>query len=376
MFFARRKQATKQRGRNEAMAGKESSLKVDVAPGKDPATGVVIGVDLGGTRVRAALSDTEGNILVRAVGLTEAYRGISRVMSNIGRTISAVAEYVQNKEQIIGLGIGAPGPLNPNSGVIYSPPNLPGWKDVPLRDLLETETGLPVFLGNDANLAALGEFSFGAGKQYNNLVYVTVSTGVGAGVVENGRLLLGAHGGAAEVGHMTIDINGPLCNCGNIGCLEALASGTAIRRRAIAALATGNVHSLVREWVKNDLDAVTPEQIAKAAQAGDKFALDLLEETGFYLGVGITNVLHLYNPEIVVLGGGVSQMGDLIFRRMREVINERAMASFRQGVPIVVTELGDEIGLYGAFAIVLHNRQEALKRRLALRSQTATVAQN
>jgi glucokinase len=355
------------------MAGKESSLKVDVAPGKDPATGVVVGVDLGGTRVRAALSDAEGNILVRAVGLTEAYRGINRVMSNIGRTISAVAEYVQNKEQIIGLGIGAPGPLNPNLGIIYSPPNLPGWKDVPLRDLLEAETGLPVFLGNDANLAALGEFTFGAGKQYNNLVYVTVSTGVGAGVVENGHLLLGAHGGAAEVGHMTIDINGPLCNCGNIGCLEALASGTAIRRRAIAALATGNVHSLVREWVKNDLDAVTPEQIAKAAQAGDKFALDLLEETGFYLGVGITNVLHLYNPEIVVLGGGVSQMGELIFRRMREVINERAMASSREGVPIVVTQLGDEIGLYGAFAIVLYNKQEALKRKLALRSQAAVV---
>lgn len=349
------------------MAGKDTGLNLNITPQTDPKSGVAVAVDLGGTKLRAALSDSAGKILVRAAIPTEADKGLQHVLDNMEQLVKTVVEQA-DYAKLIGLGIGAPGPLNPMTGVVYSPPNLPGWDNVPLRDIMEERTGLPVFLGNDANLAALGEYSFGAGKDYKYLVYITISTGVGGGVIENGKLLLGARGGAAELGHMTIEARGPRCNCGNFGCLEALASGTAIRRRAIEALEASATHSSLRDATGGNLQAITTELISKAAEASDSFARELLRETGFYLGVGLTNVLHLYNPEIVVLGGGVSQIGDIIFEPMRRTVSERAMPAFREGVPIVVTELGDEIGLYGGLAIVISEQEEAARRKANLHS--------
>jgi glucokinase len=224
---------------------------------------------------------------------------------------------------------------------------------------------LPVYLGNDANLAALGEYTFGAGKDYRYLVYITVSTGVGGGVIEDGRILQGAQGAAAELGHMTIEYDGPRCNCGNIGCLEILTSGPSIRRRTIELLETGVPSKLV-DRVEGNLEDITPELVAEAARQGDEAALRIIKETAFFLGVGVTNVLHLYNPEIVVIGGGVSKIGDMLFEPLREVVYERAMRAFWEGVPIVQTELGGDIGLYGSIALVLQNYEEARIRKQEL----------
>ncbi len=331
--------------------------------------GKMLGVDLGGTNVRAVLASGGGKFLTQTSLPTEANLGPDKVIENILLVVGTVLENSDSSD-VVGLGIGAPGPLNPRTGVVYSPPNLPGWDNVPLQSILEDKLGLPVFLGNDANLAALGEYRFGAGKDYRNLVYVTVSTGIGGGIIDDGRLLDGARGAAGEIGHMTIEASGPLCNCGNRGCLEVFASGTAIRRRAIERLQRG-VLSRLSEWAGGNLENLTAELVALAARHGDVLALELLRETGTYLGVGITNVLHLFNPEIVLIGGGVSRCGDLIFKPLIEEVNRRAMPAYRKGVPIIPTGLGDDIGLYGAVALVLQNYEAAEKRKLELTRKMA-----
>jgi glucokinase len=330
----------------------------------------IIGVDLGGTRVRASLMTTEGTVLARISRATEAKQGLDHVLSNIESVINTV-KGSYSTDEIIGIGIGSPGPLNSKTGVVFCPPNLPGWTNVPLRDILEQRTGLPTFVGNDANLAALGEYTFGAAKNYRYAVYITISTGIGAGIIEDGRLLEGAKGAAGEVGHMTIDVNGPVCNCGNIGCWEVMASGTAIGRRAREFLASSNEPSLMRELCAGNLALVNAEIVEQAARQGDAVAKQQLQETARYLGAGVTNVLHLYNPEIVVIGGGVAQMGDLMFEPLKAEVEKRAMPAYRENVPIVPTVLGGDIGLYGAVAVVLANTEIALTRKQELR-QPAT----
>ncbi|NWJ45379.1 MAG: ROK family protein [Chloroflexi bacterium] len=324
----------------------------------------IVGVDLGGTKVRAVLADGTGKLLARTDRPTQADRGLDSVIDNIVSVINKVMSK-STPGEVLAIGIGAPGPLNPRTGVVFSPPNLPGWTDVPLRDLIEAKLGLPVYLGNDANLAALGEYTFGAGKEYRYLVYITVSTGIGGGIIEDGNIIHGSRGAAGEIGHMTIKLDGPVCNCGNIGCFEALASGTAIRKRALDLLNT-NRPTLLRELSNNNLDSVNAVMVEKAAKLGDEAALELLYDTAIYLGVGITNILHLFNPEIVVIGGGVSQVGDLIFEPLRAEVNRRAMPAFRENVPIVPTDLGDDVGLYGTIALVLQNYEDAQRRKQQL----------
>jgi glucokinase len=307
------------------------------------------------------LADGSGNFLERKELPTEANKGQTYVIDNLVRAIQEVA----GSNQIIGVGIGAPGPLNPKTGMIYSPPNLPGWGNVPLRDILEERLALPIYIGNDANLAALGEYTFGAGKDYKYLVYITISTGIGGGVIEDGRILTGAKGAAAEIGHMTIESFGPRCNCGNLGCWEVLASGTAIRRRAIEMLQTGR-SSLLSELSGGNLENINAELIEQAALQDDQVALELIHQTALYLGVGVTNMLHLFNPEIVVLGGGVTQMGQLIMKPLIEEVNRRAMPVLREKVPLVLTNLGGDIGLYGAVALVLQNYDAAERHKIDL----------
>lgn len=348
------------------MSGRRSSgPEVEITPGKDLKNGRIVGIDLGGTNVRAVLADSTGGFLARTSIRTEADQGLEHVLNRIVQAVNAVLEGIDHGH-LVGIGLGAPGPLNPTTGIIYSPPNLPGWHEVPLRDILEQRIGLPVFLGNDANLAALGEYTFGAGKDYRYLVYMTVSTGIGGGVIEDGNILMGAKGSAGELGHMTIDLHGPRCNCGNIGCLEILASGTAIRRRAIEMLESGRKSSLLA-MAGGDIEKIHAGLVAQAAEQGDEACRELIYLTGVYLGVGVTNILHLFNPEIVVIGGGVSQVGDMIFEPLKQIVEERAMKAFREGVPIVPTELGDDIGLYGAVAVVLQNYEEARQRKLELK---------
>lgn len=355
-----------EKGLVSVTAGKDDFFQpeLEILDEQELRNGKIIGVDLGGTRVRAVLSSGTGQILARAEMPTQADLGLDHVLSNIKLTINRVMK-LADFSNLVGLAVGAPGPLNPFTGVVYSPPNLPGWSNVPLTAILEKATRLPVYLGNDANLAALGEYTFGAGKDYRYLVYITVSTGVGGGIIEDGRILMGARGAAGELGHMSIEYDGPRCNCGNIGCLESLTAGPYLRRRAIEMLEAGTPSKMTK-MAGGNLQNITPELISEAAYEGDEAAQKLVKDTAFYLGVGVTNILHLYNPEIVVIGGGVSKIGDMLFDTLREVVKQRAMPAFWEDVPIVPTALGGDIGLYGSIALVLQNFEEAKERKQVL----------
>ncbi len=313
---------------------------------------LIVGVDLGGTQIRAALADGEGSILRRTSCLTLAEEGPQPVMGRIKGAIYEVL-VATDREQVQGIGVAAPGPLDPWKGIIMDAPNLPGWREVPLKALMEEEFGLPVVVGNDANLAALAEQRFGAGQGVADMIYITVSTGIGGGIIADTRLLLGAQGFAGEVGHQTIEAHGPRCNCGNVGCLEALAAGPAIARRARELIRNG-AETAITELVGDDLDKITAREVNQAAQAGDPIAIGIFRQAGFYIGVGIVNLLHLFNPSLIVIGGSVAKAGEFLFEPIRATVRERAMASYYwENTPIVPATLGDDVALLGAVALVL-----------------------
>jgi glucokinase len=313
---------------------------------------LIIGVDLGGTQIRAALADGEGRILRRTSCLTLAEEGLEPI---IGRIKDAIYEVMGSTDRghVQGIGVVAPGPVDPRKGIIMDAPNLSGWKAVPLKDFMEDEFSLPVYVGNDANSAALAEQRFGGGQGIANLIYITVSTGIGGGIIADNKLLLGAQGFAAEVGHQTIEAHGPRCNCGNVGCLEVLAAGPAIARRARELIRDG-AETTITDLVGGDLDKITAKEVNQAAQAGDPVAIGIFRQAGFYIGIGIVNLLHLFNPSLIVIGGSVAKAGDLLFEPIRATVRERAMASyFWENTPIVPATLGDDVGLLGAVALVL-----------------------
>jgi len=281
--------------------------------------------------------------------LTQAEKGKDAVIQRIERLIQEVAADV-GLDAVAAVGVAAPGPLDPWTGVIRFAPNLPGWHDVPLRDILHQRLGVPVYLGNDANLAALGEMRFGAGQGFTHLIYITISTGIGGGIIVDGRLLLGQQGFAAEVGHHAVEAEGPTCYCGNVGCLEALASGTAIAREARVAVAAGEETQL-RAMCDGDIWTLSARLVAEAAQEGDHVARDIITTAGYYMGVGIVNLLHLFNPQRIVLGGSVTKAGELLFDPMWSVIRERAQAAYLEDFDVVPAALGDDVGIWGAAAL-------------------------
>jgi glucokinase len=236
--------------------------------------------------------------------------------------------------------------------VIHWAPNLPGWRDVPLADQLGKALGRPVFLGNDGNLAALAEQRCGAGQGQADLVYITVSTGIGGGIVSDGQLIFGQRGLGGEVGHMTVEASGPSCNCGNVGCLEALASGMAIARQA-RELVTAGARTRIADLVNGDLERVEAKVVHEAARQGDVVAVDLFRRAGMYLGIGIVNLMYLFNPGIVVIGGGVSKAGDLLFVPMLATIRQRIHEIYWQDCPIVRAALGDDVCLMGAALLAM-----------------------
>ena len=313
--------------------------------------GFVVGVDLGGTQVRAVLTDEEGTPLKRVSTLTLAHEGPHKVMARVQDCIRQVLEGIQ-PSTVLGIGIGAPGTVNPWTGVLTNTTNIPGLDNWPLRDHLTQQFHAPVFVGNDAKLAALGEHRFGAGKEASSLIYLTISTGIGGGVIDGGRLLLGAHGWATELGHTIVEPHGPRCACGNIGCLEALAAGPAIARHALELLQSGRA-SLLTSMVEGKLDRITAKEVADAARAGDRLAVQVMERAAFYLGIGMVTFIHAFDPQLIIVGGGVSKAGDLLFAPVRRIIAERAMTEEWRHTPLVPAVLGDDVGLLGAVALVL-----------------------
>lgn len=316
-----------------------------------------LGVDIGGTQIRAALVDEHGKIVFLNKNMTLAHEGVDPVLERIMNTID---ELLKNNgvslSEVKGMGICAPGPINPDTGHILSSPNLPGWEDIPLADIVGGKYDVPVFLANDGNAAAMGEYIHGS-SDTENLVYITVSTGIGGGVILNGNLLLGYEGNAAEIGHVTVNPDGPKCGCGNHGCLEAYSSGTGMARRMAALLKETERPSKLRD-VKTDRIAedhenpLSSKDIIEAAQEGDELAKSVVSEASYYLGVGLANVINLFNPEKIVFGGGVSQAGDYFLEPAIKEAKKRAMKGMTSYVTFTQTEAGDNIGVLGAAALV------------------------
>lgn len=303
-------------------------------------------MDLGGTNIRVAVADEALRLhgrMSEPVALSLGPDGVIAQMARLAR--QSVGESGTDRAGVTGVVIGAPGPLNARTGTLLSPPNLTGFKEVPLRARLEAELGVPVKVINDANAAALGEFQFGAGRGYRNLVYLTISTGIGGGVVIEGQVLEGTSGSAGEIGHTTIDRHGPTCLCGNVGCLEVIASGTAIARQFSERLAAGEP-SLVRDWL--DGRAPTAEDVARAAHLGDPLASAVFQDAAVAIGLGVVSCIHIFNPQVIVIGGGVSKAGDMLFDTVRDVVSRHAMPVPRADVRVVPAELGDDVGLMGA----------------------------
>ncbi|BCL81799.1 glucokinase [Ktedonobacteria bacterium brp13] len=335
---------------------------------------LVVGIDLGGTQIRTAVM--RGATLLSRVGLLTGENPLPDRI--IPRMCTAVHQALQEAnvtiDQIAGIGIGAPGPLNGHTGVVYSPPNLPGWTNTPLRDIFFEKFTIPIFVENDANAAALGEYMFGAGRGSEEIVYVTISTGIGGGIISNGRLIQGIAGSGGELGHMAIDMHGPRCNCGNIGCWESIASGTAIARRAHELIALGKGEALLNYALtqqKPDATADTPSDlqraqsypthlnarnVAEAAAAGVAEAKQIIAEAAEGLGVGLVNVIHIFNPERIILGGSVINIGAPLLDPAKRVIAERAMKVPRETANIVLAKLGSDVGLIGAGALSYYNR--------------------
>jgi glucokinase len=311
-----------------------------------------IGVDLGGTKLIAAVISAGGEIIAHKYCATRAEEGLEAVVKRILDAIKRVISLARVETSALGgVGIAAAGVLEMERGVITASPNLPGWKNVPLRDMIEEKLGVRTFLLNDANAAALGEHRFGVGRDVDDLIYITVSTGIGGGIIIGGKIYDGICGSAGEIGHMTIDINGPRCRCGNIGCLETLASGTAMAAEARKRLAQGTKSSLL-ELARGEPENITAKTVSEAARGGDPLALELVSRAGSYLGVGMVNLINIFNPQMIIVGGGVSRMGDMLLDPAREVVRERAFRLPAEAVRIIISELGDDAGVLGAAAFV------------------------
>lgn len=301
-----------------------------------------IAVDVGGTQMRAACFPQD-QLKPLVVNRISTRHPSETPLERLHRVIASV--WPQDGD-VAAIAVAAPGPLDPYHGVILAAPNIPGWINVPLRQDLEQHFNVPVALGNDANMATLGEWMYGAGKGHHHVLYFTISTGIGGGAIIDDRLLLGAQGMATEVGHVTIDQNGPLCGCGQRGHLEALASGTAIAAWVKQEIEQGAETSLPKD---RPVDA---RMVAEAARAGDALSKKAMDRAGRYLGQGIASYLHIFNPSIVIIGGGVSRAGELLFEPMRKALHEYVITPrYLENLTLTTAAFGDDAGLMGALAL-------------------------
>ena len=315
----------------------------------------IIGVDLGGTNISVGAMPEDGSTACAARSVpTRADQGADAVVDRIVQLIELVisdtrAESGAARKDFIGVGIGAPGPLDRERGLVIVAPNL-GWHNFPLRDRVGERVALPATLDNDANCATFGEWWQGAAKGGRNVVGMTIGTGIGGGLILEGRLFHGASDVAGEIGHTTIDSTGRRCKCGNYGCLEAYASGTAIAVRAREALDRDESGSILPQIAGGDLERITAATVYEAAQRGDPLAIELVQETARFLGAGVANLLNIFNPDTVVIAGGVTQAGELLFDPLRVEVRRRAFKPAVDACRIVAGILPGTAGVVGAIA--------------------------
>ena len=310
------------------------------------------GVDMGGTKILALVTTEEGDVLGEDRRLTLASEGPDAVIERLGASVrEAMAEAGVEASDMVGIGISTPGPCDPERGVVTHAPNLPGWHDIPLTQRLSEALGMPALMENDAAAACYGEFRFGAGRGFRHIVYVTVSTGIGGGIMIDGQLYRGASGAAGEVGHVVVDADGPLCNCGSRGCVEAISSGLSIARDAAAAIDAGR--SPILAELAGD-EPPTAELVHQAVSRGDETARAIIERAAHHLGLGLAGILNSFNPEALILGGGLLGLGDLYvdpaIRAARANAFEQAVAD----VTIVEAKLGERAGALGAAALMMN----------------------
>jgi glucokinase len=319
----------------------------------------VLGIDIGGTNLVVGSVAADGSA-VHAVASepTHAEAGSSDVVDRLvtlaERAIAQTRREVPGAE-IVGVGVGAPGPLDTKSGIVLLTPNL-GWVNLPLRRIIHDRVGLPAVLDNDANCAVLGEWWVGAARGSRHAIGLTIGTGIGGGIILDGKLYHGASDVAGEIGHTTIDTEGRRCKCGNYGCLEAYASGPNIAMRAREALEAGAV-SILPSQVGGDLKRITAQTVYEAAAAGDELALEVVNDTAKFLAVGVANLLNVFNPEVVVVCGGVTLAGDHLFLPLRREVSRRAFKPAVAACRIVPGELSGTAGVYGAAKVFLDAEQ-------------------
>jgi len=337
-------------------------------------TGLVLGIDLGGTKIASAVVNDRGAVLARDQTATPAAQGPEAVTRALmASAVRALGQAGISITDLTSIGVGAPGLVNAATGIVHTSPNLPGWQDIPFRETLERVLGRQVFIINDAKAAAIGELYFGAGRGCRHFVYITISTGIGGGIIIDGEIYTGATGMAGELGHMVIDDKGPLCSCGNHGCWEMLASGAALAREARRRIESG-ASAAILDKAGGDIDKIDARVVHAAAQAGDALAIELIQRTAYYIGVGLANVVNIFNPERIVIGGGLANIGDMLLKPSYEEAGRRAFSQPFQAVRFVTAELGGDSGVIGAATYAREQMQkEAASLSPGARTGVGTV---
>lgn len=304
--------------------------------------GLIISVDIGGTQIRAALYRRDSLNALRV----EKIKTLADQPGVYGRLEQLVASIWPQDEKVDAIGLASPGPLDPHTGTIIATPNIREWRNFPLGETLSARFGVPVFMDNDANLACMAEWKYGAGQGHHNVLFLTISTGIGGGVITHDRLLQGFHGLAAELGHVTVLPDGPACGCGKRGHIEAIASGPAIARYAQEQISAGRTSSLAGK------KTISTSDVVEAAKKGDALAVETMQRAGKYLGLAVANYLAIFDPSIVIFGGGVSQSGPVLFDSFQASLEENTFdPTYLKNLVIARAALGDDAGLLGALAL-------------------------
>lgn len=340
---------------------------------------LTLGVDVGGTKIAGGLVTSQGRLVKSVVIPTRAEDGVKTSFKQVQRVIERLVSAAGGNENVRGIGLCSPGALDRRTGLVINAPNLPGWEKLHLARELERKFDLPARVENDANTAGLAEALYGAGVGYRDMFYVTVSTGIGTGIIIDGKIYHGTQGVAGEGGHVSIDYRSPYrCSCGTLGCIEVLASGPAMARRARVRLEQEHaISSLLRTLTRGNLALITPEMIEKAAAAGDPIAKDVLDETGFYLGVWLGGMISLLDPGAIVIGGGVARIGKPLFDKVRETLVQYTLnPKMAEKIPVLPAKLQEHVGVYGAAGLFRSDGEHASSMVATTKDEKREMRQN
>jgi len=316
--------------------------------------GLVAGVDIGATSIDLGIADFSGKLLVRFSEPASVKDGPIRVLGRVGSLLEKMLEENSlSSATLNGIGIGVPGPVDFMMGTLVSPPIMPGWDRYPIIETIQQWfPSANIFVDNDVNMMALGEMYQGSGKGIDNLIYVKIGTGIGAGIVCAGKIYRGANGCAGDIGHISVDKSGPLCHCGNKGCLEAIAAGPAIAERSLIAARAGKSSILMNSYEKNG-NVLHAEDVGNASKEGDPLAIEIIRESGQYIGDVLAGLVNFYNPGIIVIGGGVSNLGNLLLSSIRQTVLNRSLPLATRDLLIVFSEIGGDAGVVGAINLAM-----------------------